>query len=86
MRTRETNPISIAAAFAIGGLIGAGVALLMAPHSGYDTRQMLLEKGSVIKDKAINRVEDTRGKAKDTIDELKDKTRETASSMKSRVR
>lgn len=30
----------------IGGLIGAGIALLSAPQSGYQTRAMLREKGS----------------------------------------
>lgn len=48
--------------FFAGGLIGAGVALLMAPKTGEETRRMIKELA-----------EDTKAKAEDWIDEVKDK-------------
>ena len=49
------------AAFAIGALIGTGVALLYAPRSGKETRELLAKKGRELK-----------GKATDTLDDAKD--------------
>jgi gas vesicle protein len=43
-------------AFVFGGLIGAVVALLYAPHSGEKTRKLLINNGQVIKDKAMNSI------------------------------
>jgi len=42
----------IVGALAIGALIGAGVALLYAPQSGQETRQLLTRKTRDLKDKA----------------------------------
>ena len=40
-------------AFVIGGLVGAAVGLLYAPHSGEKTRKILVNNSQVVKDKAI---------------------------------
>ena len=40
-------------AFVFGGLVGAAVGLLYAPHSGEKTRKILINNGQVVKDKAI---------------------------------
>lgn len=84
MHYRQTKTISIISAFAIGSLIGAGVALLMAPQSGYETRQMLRDRGTEIKDKAAMKIEDTRDKANRAIEDVSDKTRETADAIRDR--
>ena len=84
MHYRQTKTISIISAFAIGSLIGAGVALLMAPQSGYETRKMIRDKSTEIKDKASARIEDTRDKANRAIEDVSDKTRETAQSIRNR--
>jgi gas vesicle protein len=47
--------------FFIGGLIGAGVALLTAPKTGEETRRMIKELAEDVKEKA----EDYIGQAKD---------------------
>jgi gas vesicle protein len=49
------------AAFAIGALVGTGVALLYAPHSGKETRELIAKKG-----RALN------GQATDALDDAKD--------------
>jgi gas vesicle protein len=46
------------AAFAIGALVGTGVALLYAPRSGKETRELLAKKGSELKGKASHALED----------------------------
>lgn len=52
------------AAFAIGALAGAAVALLYAPRSGEETRKLIAAKGKELKGKAHDAIED----AKDFID------------------
>ena len=49
------------AAFAIGALVGTGAALLYAPRSGKETRELLAKKGR-----------DLKGQATDAIDDAKD--------------
>ena len=49
------------AAFAIGALIGTGVALLYAPQSGKETRELIAKKGRELK-----------GQASDALDDAKD--------------
>jgi gas vesicle protein len=46
------------AAFAIGALVGTGVALLYAPRSGKETRELLAKKGRDLKGKASDALED----------------------------
>jgi gas vesicle protein len=41
----------VMAAFAVGALVGAAVAILYAPRSGKDTRELMVEKGRELKDK-----------------------------------
>ncbi|HUK81377.1 MAG TPA: YtxH domain-containing protein [Verrucomicrobiae bacterium] len=58
----ESNRIAgYLAAFAIGALIGTGVALLYAPRSGKETRELLAKKSRELK-----------GKASDVLDDAKD--------------
>lgn len=43
--------------FAVGALVGAGIALLYAPQSGRETRKLLGKKAKQLKDKAQDTVE-----------------------------
>lgn len=45
--------------FAVGALIGAGIALLYAPQSGKETRKQLARKARQLKDKAQETIENT---------------------------
>ena len=49
----------------IGGLIGAGAALLSAPRTGPETRQMLRYKGEELRGRAMDVAEDTRMRAEE---------------------
>ena len=54
---------SFLAGFVIGGLIGAGVALLMAPQSGEETRAMIGEKSIELRDRAYDTASDVQTRA-----------------------
>ena len=71
---REENGFSsgsVLMSFLLGGLVGAGLALLFAPKSGSDTRQMIKEFAGDVKDKAQHYVEDVKGKVTSGIDKGK---------------
>jgi len=55
------------AAFAVGAAVGAGLALLFAPRSGRETRELLAKRAGDLRDKAV----DTVGSAKEMIREKK---------------
>ena len=48
------------AAFAIGALVGTGVALLYAPRSGKETRELLAKKGRDLKGQAAGALDDAK--------------------------
>jgi gas vesicle protein len=61
----EENSIKVGGyltAFAIGALVGAGVALLYAPHSGKETRDLLAHKAHELKEKAGGIIEEAKEK------------------------
>lgn len=54
---------SFLSGFIIGGLVGAAVALLLAPQSGEETRSLIKEKGIELKDKASVTADEARTRA-----------------------
>lgn len=54
---------SFLAGFVIGGLIGAGVALLMAPQSGEETRALIADKSIELRDRAAETATDVQARA-----------------------
>ena len=81
MYERNTSIFSVITAFAIGGLIGAGVALLMAPQSGRETRDLIRNKGMEIKDKAAETAADTRHRASQALNDVAQQTKDKVSSL-----
>lgn len=51
--------------FLTGTAIGAAVALLLAPRSGRETREIIAEYGTEVKDRAVDEI---RGRGEDTIE------------------
>ncbi len=68
---------TIAGAFLLGGLIGAGIALLYAPKSGRETRRDISKTAKRIKRDAVELVEDTI----QTVDEFVGDVKERASDI-----
>ncbi|MDD5370708.1 MAG: YtxH domain-containing protein [Anaerolineaceae bacterium] len=73
------------AGFLIGGLIGATVALLSAPQSGYETRSMLGNKAAEIKNRATERASELKDRASDKAIELKGRASDMTSSITNRM-
>ena len=65
MTEEQSSPRSSFTIFAVGALIGAGIALLYAPQSGKETRKLLAKKAKQLRDKAQDTVENAQGFIKD---------------------
>lgn len=84
MRERNNNFISILSAFAVGSLIGAGIALLMAPQSGEETRAMIRNRSMEMKERAAEAADETRQRAEKAMGDVAQQTRQTAEEAKRR--
>ena len=61
MSENSSSPVGgYLAAFAIGAIVGAGVAILYAPRSGKETRDLLAQRTRDLRDKAVDTVQDAR--------------------------
>lgn len=65
------------AGFVIGGLVGATVALLLAPNPGQETRAQLKTKGVELKDQTVKRVQDVGHRAQGQVATWQEKGKET---------
>ena len=63
---------SIALAFVVGGIVGAGVALLTAPQSGRETREKIKDLADEAKEKIVSVAEDAKEKMLETYSRGKD--------------
>ena len=74
------------AGFLKGGLIGAAVALLMAPASGEETRKLIREKGIELRDRTVESLEEAAAEARQRADELTKLARERATELTKEAR
>ncbi|MBK6775912.1 MAG: YtxH domain-containing protein [Flavobacteriales bacterium] len=84
MSTKSTIAIALTALAA-----GAAIGLLLAPASGADTRKKLVKKGSDLKDRLKDMLEEGGeliGKLKDDAEELATKAKDTANTAKDRMK
>lgn len=58
--------------FLLGGVVGAGIALLLAPRSGQETRRKIMEMADSAKEKAEDYYDDVKGTVTAGIDKGKD--------------
>ena len=73
---------SIILAFFIGGLVGAGVALLLAPQPGEETKQKIKELAEEAKKKATQYAEEVKSKVTSTVEKGKGLVEEKKSLIK----
>lgn len=87
---------SFFAGLIVGGLVGAAVALLMAPQSGEETRGMIRDKSIELKDRAVEysgtardraveAVEEARVRADAALENLRERTNELAQMTRERT-
>jgi len=62
---------SFLSGFLVGGLVGAAVALLMAPQSGEETRVLIRDKSLELKDKTVASLEEAYARAEHAAEEAK---------------
>lgn len=63
---------SILLSFLLGGLVGAGLALLFAPRSGEETRKKIKELTEEVKEKAEGYVEQVKGRLTSSVEKGKE--------------
>ena len=76
---------SLFSGFLIGGLIGAAVALLAAPKSGAETREMLREKSTELKDQVVDTAGHTRDRAQKVLENARGKVSDVAQAARDRA-
>jgi gas vesicle protein len=76
---------SFLSGFVVGGLVGAAVALLMAPQSGEETRTMIVEKGVELKDKTSASLEEAYAAAEKAAADARAKAEELAKVAQTRA-
>jgi gas vesicle protein len=84
MQHATRSGMSVVTGLLIGGLIGAGVALLTAPRSGEDTRAEIRNKAMEYRDRTKDVVSETVSQAKSKAGDLKEGVMEKAEDLKRR--
>ncbi len=70
-------------AFALGGIIGAGIALLYAPDSGYETRKRLRDGMEGAEDWAKDKIQDAKDRFSNSSGTVKELLDEKGNDFKS---
>ncbi len=76
---------SMLVSFLLGGIVGAGLALLLAPQSGEETRKKIRDFADDVKDRTTDYVEKAKGKITSYVDDGKGLYEEKKSIVKSAI-
>lgn len=85
MRDENQNSSVVLLSFLVGGLVGAGIALLYAPRSGRETREKIKEFTGEVKDKVYDYADKAKGKVTGVVEEGKELYEEKKSLMKAAI-
>jgi len=85
MRDEGYSSGSVLLSFLLGGVVGAGLALLFAPQSGSETRQKIRELADDVQEKSTEYVKQAKEKAASLVEEGKGYYDEKKSIIKSAV-
>jgi len=72
-------------AFAAGALIGSGIALIYAPHSGKETRDLLAKRTHDVKDKVEGALETAKDKVESVLHDAKEAIHEKGTEIAAAV-
>jgi len=78
----ENRGTGMLAGFILGAVVGAGIALLVAPASGSETRRRIKEKAQDLREKSEELKERTRSKLEEVGQAVRGGAREMASALK----
>jgi gas vesicle protein len=73
------------AGFVIGGLVGAAVALILAPQSGEETRAQIRERSIELRDRAGELAVETRQRAEELSEEARKRAEDLSAETRKRV-
>jgi len=82
---REGHSSGIFKGLILGGLVGAGIALLFAPQSGEETRKVLKKKGKYLQKEAENFLEDTFENWEENKEEIAKKVKDLSKRVEKNV-
>ncbi len=85
MKEKHDDFGTFVAGVTIGGLIGAAVALLLAPQSGEETQQLIKDKSIEIKDRAVEYGADARLRAEKAVEDARVKVDQSLSDLHTRT-
>jgi len=79
--SNQDSGVLFFAGLVIGGLVGAGLALLLAPQSGAETRGQIRDKGVELKDGAAERLTEAGHRAQAQADAWQEKGQEVSEAI-----
>lgn len=85
MSNRDGDFGSFFSGLLMGGVIGAAVALLMAPQSGEATRKLIRDRSLELRDQGVDALEKAATEARTRADELTKLAREQANELRGRA-
>ena len=85
MREEGYGAGSVLLSFLLGGVVGAGLALLLAPQSGAETRKKIRDMADDVKGKANDYIAQTKDKISGAVEEGKGYYDEKKSLIKSAI-
>ncbi|MEW6109350.1 MAG: YtxH domain-containing protein [Nitrospirota bacterium] len=85
MREEGYSSGSMLLSFLMGGIVGAGLALLLAPQSGRETRQKIRDLAEDVKDKTADYIHKAKDKVTSVVDDSKEYYEEKKSMVKSAI-
>ncbi len=83
--SRNSGGAEFFAGLVIGGLVGATLAILMAPQSGEETRAQLREKSYDLKNTAEESLADTRTRADEILAEARERAEHIVADARTRA-
>ncbi len=85
MREEGYSSGSMLLSFLMGGIVGAGLALLLAPQSGLETRKKIMDLAGDVKDKTNEYIDQAKDKVTSIVGEGKDLYEEKKTILKSAI-
>ena len=73
------------AGFILGGLVGAAVAMIMAPSSGTETRKQIVDRGLELRGKTESRLDEARKRAEEMSGDVKTRAEKAAEEARKRA-